>query len=102
MTERTEVLDLFCGVGGATAGYLRAGLNVVAGVDVADQPDYPGHHVKGDAFAVLELLARASDEYGSDVDTAVYTLVDTQFNPADDRRLRQVFSTTIGVRNRLP
>jgi type IV pilus assembly protein PilW len=50
----------------------------------------------------LTLLARASDEYGSDVDTAVYTLVDTQFNPADDRRLRQVFSTTIGVRNRLP
>jgi hypothetical protein len=56
MTERTEVLDLFCGVGGATAGYLRAGLNVVAGVDVADQPDYPGHHVKGDAFAVLERM----------------------------------------------
>jgi hypothetical protein len=26
----------------------------------------------------------------------------TQFNPVDDRRLRQVFSTTIGLRNRLP
>lgn len=51
----------------------------------------------------LTLLARSADEYGAETDTAVYNLGGTtQFNPVDDRRLRQVFSTTIGVRNRLP
>ena len=52
--------------------------------------------------AEITLLARAGEEYGSDTDTVVYTLGGTTFNPVDDRRLRQVFSTTIGVRNRLP
>jgi hypothetical protein len=37
-----------------------------------------------------------------ETDTAVYNLAGTQFDPVDDRRLRQVFSTTAGVRNRLP
>jgi type IV pilus assembly protein PilW len=50
----------------------------------------------------VTLLARAIDEYGAETDAAVYNLGGTQFNPVDDRRLRQVFSTTIGVRNRLP
>jgi type IV pilus assembly protein PilW len=52
--------------------------------------------------AEVTLLARATDEYGSEVDTAVYTLGDMQFDPVDDRRLRQVFSTAVGIRNRLP
>lgn len=50
----------------------------------------------------ITLLARSSNEYGTEVDTAVYNLAGTQFNPVDDRRLRQVFSTTVGLRNRLP
>jgi type IV pilus assembly protein PilW len=51
----------------------------------------------------VTLLARSTDEYGAEADTAVYNLGGTtQFNPVDDRRLRQVFSTTISVRNRLP
>jgi type IV pilus assembly protein PilW len=50
----------------------------------------------------ITLLARAPDEYGTEVDTADYTLGAMTFDPVDDRRLRQVFSTTIGVRNRLP
>lgn len=52
--------------------------------------------------AEVNLLARATDEYGPETDTAVYNVAGTQFNPVDDRRLRQVFSTSIGVRNRLP
>jgi type IV pilus assembly protein PilW len=52
--------------------------------------------------AEVTLLARAADEYGSETDAGVYNLGGVQFNPVDDRRLRQVFSTTIGVRNRLP
>ncbi|HEX2138611.1 MAG TPA: PilW family protein [Woeseiaceae bacterium] len=50
----------------------------------------------------VSLLARAIDEYGTDTDAVVYTLGGTTFDPIDDRRLRQVFSTTVGVRNRLP
>jgi type IV pilus assembly protein PilW len=50
----------------------------------------------------ITLLARADDEYGAETDTVTYTLGATQFNPINDRRLREVFSTTVGVRNRLP
>jgi type IV pilus assembly protein PilW len=50
----------------------------------------------------ITLLARSDNEFGTETDTVVYNLADTQFDPVDDRRLRQVFSTTVGVRNRLP
>jgi len=50
----------------------------------------------------VTLLARSAEEYGTEVDTLVYNLGGTQFVPVDDRRLRQVFSTTVGIRNRLP
>jgi type IV pilus assembly protein PilW len=50
----------------------------------------------------IGVLTRSPDEYGRDVNTAVYSVAGTRFDPADDRRMRQVFSTTIGVRNRLP
>lgn len=51
----------------------------------------------------VTLLARSTEEYGEERDTATYDLGgNTDFNPTNDRRLRQVFSTTIGLRNRLP
>jgi type IV pilus assembly protein PilW len=51
----------------------------------------------------ITLLARAPEEYGTEFDTATYAVGGTtEFVPVPDRRLRQVFSTTIGVRNRLP
>lgn len=50
----------------------------------------------------MSLVSRASDEYGTEVDTATYDLMGVQFDPVDDRRLRQLFSTTVGIRNRLP
>jgi type IV pilus assembly protein PilW len=51
----------------------------------------------------VTLLARSPEEYGSEYDIGTYNVGGgTRFDPAKDRRLRHVFSSTIGVRNRLP
>jgi DNA (cytosine-5)-methyltransferase 1 len=43
------LLDLFCGGGGACAGYERAGFEVI-GVDNVPQPSYPGIFIQHDAM----------------------------------------------------
>jgi DNA (cytosine-5)-methyltransferase 1 len=49
---RPKLLDLFCGAGGCSVGYHRAGFDVV-GVDIEDHPDYPYALIVADAMEIL-------------------------------------------------
>lgn len=50
-----RLLDLFCGPGGCSVGYNRAGFEVM-GIDIKPQPSYPFEFVEGDALDLLRCL----------------------------------------------
>ena len=49
------MIDLFCGAGGAGMGYKRAGFEII-GVDLDDQPNYPGEFIQGDWLVGLRSI----------------------------------------------
>lgn len=50
-----KLLDLFCGVGGASAGYAEAGFDVT-GIDLKHGKRYPYRYIKGDVLEYLKDL----------------------------------------------
>lgn len=56
---RPRLLDLFCGAGGASVGYHRAGFDVY-GIDIAPQPNYPFAFHLDDAVGNLARMVHAN------------------------------------------
>ena len=69
-----RLLDLFCGAGGASMGYHRAGFEVV-GIDIEPHPSYPFGFILGDALTALtaEQIAEDFDAVAASPPCQVFT-----------------------------
>lgn len=52
---KPKLLDLYCGAGGAAAGYAKVGFEVT-GVDIKQQPNYLFEFIQADALEILKDL----------------------------------------------
>jgi type IV pilus assembly protein PilW len=84
-------------------------MQILYGIDAEPDGDLDSY-VTADAVADwadvvtvrVALLMRSPEEYGTEIDDREYLVNEMRFDPFDDRRVRQVFTTTAAIRNRLP
>lgn len=93
-----RVLDLFCGVGGASAGYAMAGCDVT-GVDVVRQPNYPFRFVLADALTYVTEHGQDYDVIHASPPCQAYTAL-TAGRPNRDR-YPDLIPSTRGILNSL-
>jgi DNA (cytosine-5)-methyltransferase 1 len=80
---RPRLLDLFCGEGGAGAGYMAAGF-AVTGVDVRRlRGRYPGRFVRGDALTYLAAHAAEFDAVHASPPCQTHTSLRSFYTDAD-------------------
>jgi DNA (cytosine-5)-methyltransferase 1 len=72
---RPRLLDLFCGAGGCSVGYARAGFEVV-GVDIAPQPNYPYEFHQAHAAELLRDLLDAKSTWSGSQQRRMWLLSD--------------------------
>jgi DNA (cytosine-5)-methyltransferase 1 len=85
--SRPLLLDLFCGAGGASTGYYRAGFEVV-GVDIEPQPHYPFEFIQANA---LEYVYKYGARFAAIHASPPCQFASAMFNPCKpEKRLEHV------------
>lgn len=88
-----KLLDLFCGQGGAAAGYIAAGWDVT-GVDIADHSKrYPADFIQGDALAFLAAFGSTFDAIHASPPCQGYSIA-TAGNPEARAKHKRMIAAT--------
>jgi len=72
--NKPKLLDLFCGAGGASMGYYRAGFDIV-GVDIKPQKNYPFQFHQADAIEYLQEHWQEFDAIHASPPCQAYTIM---------------------------
>jgi DNA (cytosine-5)-methyltransferase 1 len=86
MSHRPRLLDLFCGAGGASVGYHRAGFEVV-GVDIKPMPNNPHTFIQADALEYLDAHGHEFDAIHASPPCQAFTSLKVMHNAREHHDL---------------